>query len=203
MIIIKFTKAIIFDFDGVIHDTFDLAYKINIGIFGEELTEEKYRDFFNGNIFENKDLKKKDNDDFFKLQNEAFKYLKIDENIKNNLEKLYEKYALFIISSNQEKALNIYFQNNKFTHIFKEMMGSETHQSKVEKFKYLFEKYKLDANDCVFVTDTLGDILEGNKVGIKTIAVDFGFHKKDRLEKGKPFKIVSSFDDVIREIEKM
>jgi len=196
-------KAIIFDFDGVIHNTYDLAYKINVGIFGEKLTEDKYRDFFNGNIFKNKDLKKKDNDDYFKLQNEAFKYLKIDENIKNNLEKLHEKYALFIISSNQEEALNTYFQNNKFTHIFKEIMGAETHQSKVEKFKYLFEKYKLNMNDCVFVTDTLGDILEGNKAGIKTIAVDFGFHKRDRLEKGNPFKIVSSFDDVVREIEKM
>ena len=34
-------KAIIFDFDGVIHDTFELAYKINVEISGESLAEEK------------------------------------------------------------------------------------------------------------------------------------------------------------------
>ncbi len=196
-------KTIIFDFDGVIHDTFDLAYKINVGIFGENFTEEKYRDFFNGNIYKNIEVSKKNSDNFFKLQNEAFKYLKIDENIKKNLEKLSREYPLFIISSNQEEALNTYFQNNICVHIFKEVLGLETHKSKIEKFKYLFKKYNLKAEDCIFVTDTLGDILEGNKVGVRTIAVDFGFHKRDRLEKGKPFKIVSSFDEMVGIINNM
>lgn len=194
-------KTIIFDFDGVIHDTFELAYKINTKLFGEGLTEEKYRDFFNGNIFECTETTKKDNDNFFELQNEAFKYLKIDENIKKNLEKLSKKYLLFIVSSNQEEALNTYFQNNNFIHIFKEILGAETNESKVEKFKYLFQKYNLKVEDCIFVTDTLGDILEGNKVGVRTIAVDFGFHKRDRLKKGKPFKIVSSFDEILKAVK--
>lgn len=196
-------KTIIFDFDGVIHDTFELAYKINIDIFGKNLTKERYRDFFNGNLFESADVNEKDNDKFFKLQNEAFKYLKIDEDIRKNLEKLSKSHPLFIISSNQEEALNTYFQNNNFIHIFKEILGSETHKSKVEKFKYLFEKYNIKADDCIFVTDTLGDIMEGNKVGVKIIAVDFGFHKRDRLEKGKPFKIVSNFDEILETIKNM
>ncbi|MFH1662293.1 MAG: HAD hydrolase-like protein [Candidatus Falkowbacteria bacterium] len=191
-------KIIIFDFDGVIHDTFELAYKINVDIFGENFTRDQYRDFFNGNIFEK--TKTKDNDKFFEAQNEAFKYLKIDDGIRKNLEKLYESNSLFIISSNQKVALDIYFNNNNFINIFKEVLGSEMHQSKVEKFKYLFEKYNSSAEDCIFITDTLGDILEGNKVGVKTIAVDFGFHERHRLEKGNPFKIVSSFDEILEVI---
>lgn len=35
------------------------------------------------------------------------------------------------------------------------------------------------------------------EVGVEVIAVDFGFHGRDRLEKGEPFKIVSSFEDVL------
>ena len=193
-------KTIIFDFDGVIHDTFDLAYKINIEAIGEKLTEDEYRDFFNGNIFERIEITEENAKKFYELQNEAFKYLRLEDKIKINLEKLSEKYPLFIISSNQETALNIYFRNNNSTHIFKEILGMETHKSKVEKFKYLFNKYNLKAEECVFVTDTLGDILEGHKVGVKVIAVDFGFHKRDRLEKGKPFKIVSSFEEILQTI---
>ncbi|NCA94310.1 MAG: hypothetical protein EOM84_03970 [Sphingobacteriia bacterium] len=193
-------KAVIFDFDGVIHDTYEMAYQIDREASGGNLTREQHRDFFNGNIFErvivDEEKEKIESEIFYRLQKEAFKYLKIDENIKNNLEKLAKNYVLFVISSNWEETLNDYFQNNNFTHIFKEILGAETHRSKVEKFKYLFEKYALVADDCIFVTDTLGDILEGNKVGVKTIAVDFGFHKRDRLEKGKPFKIVSSFDEI-------
>lgn len=193
-------KAVVFDFDGVIHDTYEMAYQIDREASGGNLTREQHRDFFNGNIFErvivDEEKEKIESEIFYRLQNEAFKYLKIDENIKNNLEKLAKDYVLFVISSNWEETLNTYFHNNNFTHIFKEVLGAETHCSKVEKFKYLFEKYALVADDCIFVTDTLGDILEGNKVGVKTIAVDFGFHKRDRLEKGKPFKIVSSFDEI-------
>ena len=200
-------KTIIFDFDGVIHDTYEMAYQINFEISGGALTREQYRDFFNGNIFErivgDKEKEKEENDKFFRLQNEAFKYLKIDENIRENLEKLSKKYSLFIISSNQEEALNTYFQNNEFLHIFKEILGAETHQSKVEKFKSLFEKYNLKAEDCVFVTDTLGDIVEGNKSGVRTIAVDFGFHERERLEKGNPLKIVSSFNEILGVIREM
>lgn len=191
-------KAIIFDFDGVIHDTYELAYRI----FGKGLSEEQFKDFFNGNLFEIETTSNQKiiDEKSYSLQNEAFKYLKIDQNIRENLEKLSEDHLLFVISSNQEDVLNMYFQNNNFTHIFKEILGVETHQSKFAKFQYLFKKYKLMKDDCIFVTDTLGDIMEGNKAGIKTIAVDFGFHERERLEKGDPFKIVSSFDEVVKTI---
>jgi HAD superfamily hydrolase (TIGR01509 family) len=194
-------KAIIFDFDGVIHDTFETVYKTAVKVFGKDLTRENYRNFFDGNIYEREEIKKEVDKKFFKLQRKAFECLKIEENIKNNLEKLFKKYPLFIVSSNQEETLDVYFRNNKFDHIFKKILGVETHKSKVEKFKYLFEKYNLKAKDCVFVTDTLGDILEGHKVGLRTIAVDFGFHRRERLEKGKPLKIVSSFDEILEAIE--
>ena len=134
-------KAIIFDFDGVIHDTYALAYEI----FGKGLSEEKFKDFFNGNFLEREinDNQKAIDETSYQIQNEAFKYLKIDENIRKNLEKLSKNNTLFIVSSNREEALNIYFKNNNFIHIFKEILGAETNLSKVEKFKYLFEEYNI------------------------------------------------------------
>jgi len=196
-------KTIIFDFDGVIHDTFELCYKLNVEAQDKNLTKKEFKDIFNGSFLKNEKITKEGTEKFFKIQYKAFKYLKIEKEIKKNLEKLSKTYLLFIISSNQEKALNTYFQNNNFVHIFKEILGVETNTSKIKKFKYLFKKYNLKVKDCMFITDTLGDILEGNKVKVKTIAVDFGFHEKARLEKGNPFKIVSSFDELMKEIEKL
>jgi phosphoglycolate phosphatase-like HAD superfamily hydrolase len=180
----------------VIHDTFELAYKISLETLEGEMTRDEYRDLFNGNIYESSKIMKKGAGDFFEKQNKAFEHLRIEKNIKQFLKELYDKYSLFIISSNQEKALNTYFQNNNFINIFKEVLGMETDRSKIEKFKTVLEKQKLKPDECIFVTDTLGDILEANKVGIKTIAVDFGFHCRERLEKGKPFKIISDFNEV-------
>jgi len=196
-------KAIIFDFDGVIHDTFELAYKVNVEVFGDRFSEEDYRSLFDGNIYDKAEITEENSRKFFELQNDSFKSLKIEENVKENLVKLADKYLLFIISSNQEETLKTYFQNNNFTHVFKEILGSETHKSKVEKFKILFDKYGFGPNDCVFVTDTLGDIIEGNKVGVKTVGVDFGFHERERLERANPFRIVSSFDEIVEVIDEL
>lgn len=186
-------KTVIFDFDGVIHNTFELAYEIQSNLI--RLTRDEYKDLFNGNILDNKDVIA-NKDEFFRRQNEMYKFLTIDDDVKKGLERLAAAYDLFVISSNHEEALDNYFQNNDATHIFKEVLGTEKHLSKVEKFKYLFEKYGLQADDCVFITDTLGDILEGHKVGIRTIAVDWGFHDQERLEKGKPYRIVSNFSEI-------
>ncbi len=190
-------KAIIFDFDGVICDSFEISYEISKEFFGDDFTEENLRELLDGNVFQNPKITKQAAEKLFKAYNEKMKYFEMEKVVKENLEKLAEKYSLFVVSSNKEESIKTYFQNNNFAHIFKEILGAETHQSKVAKFEYLFEKYQLKAEDCVFVTDTLGDILEGKEVGVKVIAVDFGFHKRDRLEKGKPFKIVSSFEDVL------
>jgi len=87
-------KAIIFDFDGVIHDTYELCYGLNLKISGKDLTREQHKDFFNGNLFEkvvvDEEKEKAESEQYYKLQNEAYKYLKIDKNIKTNLEKLSE-----------------------------------------------------------------------------------------------------------------
>jgi len=196
-------KAIIFDFDGVIHDTFSLAFEINRQI-TPEISEEEYKTYFDVNLFKSLENKPKDHSNKFReLEFEAFKKLILEKEIKEELQLLNEHYDLYIISSNTLKNLNMYFENNNFTNIFKEILAAEAHKSKIEKFKMLFKKYNLDSNSCIFITDTLGDILEANKVGVKSIACTFGFHEEDRLKKGDPFKIVSNFKEIRDIIENL
>jgi phosphoglycolate phosphatase-like HAD superfamily hydrolase len=95
-----------------------------------------------------------------------------------------------------EVALREYFVRNGLAEIFTEIMGLESHRSKIDKFKMLLSKHGLQDTECVFVTDTLGDILEANKVGLRTIAVDFGFHDRERLAQGRPWKIISDFREL-------
>ncbi len=196
-------NAIVFDFDGVIHDTFELAYGISMKSLEKQISREEYRDFFNGNLYKREEIDKENSEDFFEMQNKAFDELRLEENTKIFLEQLSKKYSLFIITSNQEKTLDTYFQNSGSSHIFTEILGFETHQSKVKKFEYLFEKHNLKSEDCVFITDTLGDILEGHQARVKSIAVDFGFHDRKRLERGNPHKIVSSFAELQAAIEEI
>jgi len=194
-------KNIIFDFDGVIHDTYDIALSINKNL-DPTYTEEDLINHFKGNLREGK--KKMINaSTFFEMQEKEFEKLIIDESIKKELLRLNKDYNFYIITSNSENTLKRYLDRNNLSDLFIEVLGYETHRLKAEKFKMLIKNSGLSKESCIFVTDTLGDIIEANQVEIKTIAVDFGFHSKEVLEEGKPFKIISDFSQIGSILEEM
>lgn len=186
-------KAIVFDFDGVIHDSINF-HREKMGEFGGvELSRKEVEDMHNGNFFSSlpDKLKHVDWPAYADFIYEGQSNLKIEDAMKEALLKLGKHYQLFIISSSRTKNITDYLKNNGVTGVFQEVLGMDAHKSKVEKFNFIFEKYNLDTTTAIFITDTLGDILEANRVGVKTIAVDFGYHDKKTLSQGKPFKIVS------------
>ena len=62
----------------------------------------------------------------------------------------------------------------------------------LEKIKMVFAEHGTDASRCVFITDTLGDIREAEKMGVGALAVTWGFHEPERLAKGSPFRLVDT-----------
>lgn len=202
MVIKEKIKAVIFDFDGVIHDTFEIVYKINKQL-NPGLTREEYRCFFDGNLYKHPKITPEQSKIYFELQKKEFAFLKIEEEVKKELLKLRKNFYLYIITSNIERDLKVFFENSGIHGMFREILGFESHKSKEEKFRNLMKKHKLNVNNCIFITDTLGDILEANKIGIRTIAVDFGYHEREKLKKGKPYKIISNFHDILPELTKL
>ena len=74
------------------------------------------------------------------------------------------------------------------------------HNNKTERINNAFEKYGVGPKDCVFITDTLGDMREAASCGIPSIGVTWGFHKKNNLEKGNPFKIAETPEELIEAV---
>ena len=52
------------------------------------------------------------------------------------------------------------------------------------------------------MTDTLGDIREGNIAGVQTIGVTWGVHDRETLEKGSPLAIVDTVFELRDTIER-
>jgi phosphoglycolate phosphatase-like HAD superfamily hydrolase len=157
-----------------------------------DTTVEQWKAHHDGNVFEKPTVA------FHWESREIFRQLYFEEVClcipffsQEELRRLSEEFTLFIISSNREYSIEKYLCHHELEY-FKEILGGEFHKSKVEKFKYVFQKYNFSAEESYFITDTLWDILEWNEVWIETIAVDFGFHERERLEQWKPFKIISS-----------
>ncbi|MEK9154423.1 MAG: HAD hydrolase-like protein, partial [Patescibacteria group bacterium] len=72
-----------------------------------------------------------------------------------------------------------------------EVMGADVHTSKSKKIEMVFKKYGITARKCVFITDTLGDMREAKSVGVGAIGVSWGFHARETLLQGEPFRIVA------------
>jgi phosphoglycolate phosphatase len=169
-------KFILFDFDGVIADSFDLAFSVSQMIC-PDLPVDGYKKRFEGNI----------NDwiDSVNVHN---------ENCRHDVDFFTE--LLIIISSTITSPISEFVKKYDLEKYFKEILGNDIHHSKVEKIKMVFEKYATSADQCVFVTDTLGDMLEAEKTGVGAIGVSWGFHSHETLRKGNPFKIVDKPEDL-------
>lgn len=196
-------KAILFDFDGVVHDTFSLHRKMISDFSGYELSEQEYRDMHNGN-FHGHAVEALKNVDWKAYRDYARKHIEdlvMDDHVRETLRELGEKFDLYIVSSGGETIIARYLEKNGVLDLFTEILGMEFHRSKIEKFQYLFEKYGLNPENSIFVTDTLGDVLEANHLGLRSIAIDSGFHTRETLEKGNPFRIVSDFREITTVIQ--
>lgn len=196
-------KTIIFDFDGVIGDT----YKINFAIckeFFPDLTDQEFKDYHNGNVFKSNimtwtadDIQK-----FFEKQKRQVTKAHLFP-LKDILKKLQKKYRLLVISSTVDENIKHFLSIGNYSRFFQKIFGATTHKSKVEKFKMIFKQYNLKPNECVFITDTIGDIKEARQVKVGSIAVTWGYHGKELLADQKPLAIIQKPDDLLLTIKKL
>jgi len=192
-------KLLIFDFDGVLEDTFDWNYEVARKRY-DNLDKEDYRTWFDGNIYEHPVVKKAgpmNVIEYFEEYKKGFENRIISPEFKDVLFALRPKYHLVIISSIDDDIINPYLERSKIDNVFEEVWGIRRKTSKVEKFKDFITLYNVTKEECFFVTDTLGDIKEANQVGIESIGVTWGYQNRERLEKGDPVKIVDTLKELL------
>lgn len=192
-------KVVIFDFDGVIADTFSFCYKIRNEF--SPLTQDEYRKWFEGNI--NDVLKIKPHPNFFDSYTPQLLNCPPKEEVVETIKKLAKHKVLVIVSSTITSSIKPYLDNFGLTDYFKEILGNEIESSKIKKLQMVLGKYSISPSDTVYITDTLGDIKEAEKCGIKSIAVSWGYHPIETLERGKPYRIVNTPEEMLGAINSL
>ncbi|MEA2701587.1 MAG: phosphoglycolate phosphatase [Candidatus Parcubacteria bacterium] len=189
-------KNLIFDFDGVIADSFDISWALSRE-HDETATLEDFLAHHDGNVFAEPRIKFKPErlHEFYSEYRNRLMPSHI-ERATEPIRRLAGNYSLFIISSNSEHAIKEVLNQAEVLTLFVRILGEETHKSKVEKFRILTEENGITPDNTLFVTDTLGDIKEARKANIRTIAETFGFHDQERLMQGEPFRIADSWEEI-------
>ena len=197
---------LIFDYDGVIVDSSEIFMEKVITVCkkhgsNEVNTKEDFLNLFNGNLYENliqrgisKEIIPKVISDFKIGLKEQMK-IKLFDGIKEMLEKLSKNNKIVIITSN---VTNVVEESLRLKNIdyFEEVVGADKETSKVKKIEAIKSKFK--GNKYFYIGDTKGDIIEGRKASVKTIAVTWGWHSEDKLKKENPDFIVHSPIELVK-----
>jgi phosphoglycolate phosphatase-like HAD superfamily hydrolase len=197
-------QYVLFDFDGVIADSYAVAWD-TARTLCKVVSEKEYKEAFEGNVLERHDaMMNRDHGpecrhdlDWFSIFVPAFEqHVQPFPGMAAVVEKLSHEYTLIILSSTITSPIQGFLEKHRIGRYFSEVMGADVHTSKVEKMKMVFEKYVASASECIFITDTLGDMREAEAAGVGAIGVPWGFHSRETLETGRPFRIVERPEDI-------
>lgn len=207
-------KLAIFDMDGVIFDSIPIAQKH----FMEShpgVTAEDYVEMYSGNVFEEvkkyDHLKVKLSDEDKESRRKIFAETKakapLFPGIKELLQKLHSEEVTLVLNTNAyERNTHPLLEAGGIDKLFDMVAAAEMSTNKVEKFRIIEEKYGLDKDEVVFVTDSLGDLKEAREAGVPTIAVTWGVHDESYFRResfDNLVSIVSSAGELESEIEKL
>jgi len=202
-------KLLIFDYDGVIADSLDILWEF----FDQVNKKYKFFDFKNKheltklwdkNLFETVTKLGISKENFIKFYNEWVNLLILNNekvkpfaDLKPVFEKLSQDNYLIIISSNDYRIINDFLKRNELLDYFNSILGTEMGISKKIKLEMVLNEFKIPKGLTYFITDTIGDLKELKSFGIKTVAVTWGYHDKEKLEKAMPNFIVETADELL------
>ncbi|MBD3202993.1 HAD-IA family hydrolase [Candidatus Woesearchaeota archaeon] len=187
------TRLVIFDFDGVIADTFSITARIWRQYAKKTKIEVAQDDNFFRKFFEldwrlSADKWKIDKDDFIRFYNEYYKKnnpaIKIFPGIKKVLDTLSRDYILAVATNNKVKKIIPRLEEFEIKNHFQVIVGVDECEYKPspEMLLKIIQNLKISPNQSVFIGDMDGDIIAGRQAKLKKIiAVTYGFHSKERL----------------------
>jgi HAD superfamily hydrolase (TIGR01509 family) len=201
----KNKKLVMFDFDGVLVDTLFINHQI-YGEVNENLSLEEFKTFYHGNKFK---AVRADGSPRIEHPQRLERYdfhtreLRVPEIFQAILRGLSQNNVLVIVSSTHASCIKKILERDGVDQYFSDILGVEVEKSKVKKIKTLLEKYEVNPNDAVYITDTLGDIHEASECAVSSVAVLWGYHDREMLEKGYPSVVIDDPCNIIEVIKQV
>ncbi|ATW28117.1 HAD family hydrolase [Candidatus Formimonas warabiya] len=192
---------VMFDYDGVIADSFEVHMKSFLSAFHENdckkvNTEQDILNLYEGNVY--KSMAELGLDDgqinrilesYEKRQNILLDRIDFFAGMDTALTRISGSHKIYIITSNIAGAVLRVLDRYGLTCIEK-VIGSETEKSKIKKIQAVMGLYP--EAQAYYVGDTKGDIFEGKEAGALTVGVAWGWHGADKLHESNPDYLVFS-----------
>lgn len=202
--------AIIFDFDGTIANSFD--YVVNF--LAEEagrgpLSAEEKAELHNMSMLT---IARRLGHPWWRLprlflkgrlmMNNAIKYVEPFAGIEDVIKKCHnEGHELYIVSSNIVRNLHDFLYRHKLQKYFLEIYGGAGLFGKSSVLRRLLKEQNLEVNKCMYVGDETRDIEAARAVGMRAVAVGWGFARVKDLHQEHPFKFAATPTELMNILE--
>ncbi len=117
--------------------------------------------------------------------------------IKEVIQKLKRKSHIAIITTNVKTAVNQVLETGGLCHDIDLVMGAEQNGSKSEKICQAMASFNVRSSFTYMIGDAVSDIREAHKAGVNSIAVNWGYHTKEKLLQASPGHIVNVPEDIM------
>jgi len=187
-------KYLIFDFDGTIANSIDQALNTYNRIAHEykcKPIQEEFRDL----------LSSKNPQQYFKeygittwklfllvfrIRKEISKHIADIKPVNNMISSLHELknggYKLGILTSNSEKNVNQFLENNNLSGVFEFIYSASNLFGKDKVFRRLLKRNNISIKNALYIGDERRDVEASKKVGVAIIGVSWGLINRQVLE---------------------
>lgn len=188
---------ILFDYDGVIVDSFDLLLDMCVRV---------QKDFGCGRNPVCEDFQTIENLDFeslgkwvgipdamvssysehvFALQKECWS-VNVFPEIPDVFRTLAQNHTLGVITASQTEAVTQTFSDFGLKETIATVLGGDAGKSKAARIDIAREMYAFAPGSTFMVGDAISDIRQGKLAGVRTVAVSWGFQNRELLAKENP-----------------
>ncbi len=200
-------KNIIFDFDGTIANTEELAYHIYEKIVSEneilKLTKEEFEELKKVSMFEKF---KRHKVSIFKLPKLARRTMRLIGEVMDDINPydgmietltlLHNKgYRLFIVSSNSKKNINKFLKRFDLD-IFTAIYGKAKYFGKEKVLKKVMAKYDLTHDSTLYIGDEVRDVVSCKNVGMPILSVSWGFDDPEFLIEQNKGSVIDTVEEL-------
>lgn len=204
--------TIIFDFDGTIADSFDYVADFLAGEAGlSDLSDTKRQELRGLSMaamasklgfhwWDGPKLMFKGR----RRLNKSIKDLNSFAGMPELIRKLHaEGHELFVLSSNSTRNLKAFLHKHDIYQYILQIYGGVGMFSKGPALRKLLKQQNLEIANAVYVGDELRDIEAAQSIGLRAIAVSWGFANRDDLKDAKPAGLADTPEELLRVLEEV
>ncbi len=200
-------KLVIFNFDGVIADTYDVLKRVYDRLKDDfrfkNMSEDDRENLRELSMFQ---LMKAFHVPFYKLPKflqevipiykETMVTAPLFDGIRETVEKLKGQGSdVVILSSNNPKLIRKFLKHHDFE-VFDKVVGGAAFFNKQTRLNSVIKSYKVDHIEAIYVADERRDIEACKKINLPIAAVTWGYDDYKVLGAGRPTYLVQDLEDL-------